>query len=73
MRLLLLFVACTMCASGCVEFEPASTAPINGRAYFVRHVCSVSSEMWVCDASAGHPVCYAAAPTQSASVVAVSY
>jgi hypothetical protein len=71
MRFLLLSVVCALCATGCVELEPASGPPIKGRAYFIRHVASASSDLWVCDASNGRPVCYAAAPAPNAN--ATSY
>ena len=65
---------CAACAlavlglsAGCVEFEPAAGAAVKGRAYFVRHTSSSNSELWVCDASAGRPVCFAAAANPGAT------
>jgi hypothetical protein len=66
--LLLLCAACAIGTTGCVEFEPASGAPVKGRAYFLRHTSSTNSDLWVCDASAGRPVCYAASPSQNSGV-----
>ena len=71
MKILLLCAVCAIGASGCLEFEPAAMTPVKGRAFFVRHYGTISSEMWVCDASAARPVCYAAAP--STTVASASY
>jgi hypothetical protein len=68
MRILLLCAVCALCGTGCVEFEPASGAPVKGRAYFIRHVAAASTDLWVCDASYGRPVCYAAGPAPAASL-----
>jgi hypothetical protein len=64
----LLSAICALTATGCVEFEPASGAPVKGRAYFLRHVASASTDLWVCDASNGRPVCYAAGPAPSVAM-----
>ncbi len=69
MRFLFLCVACALFASGCVEFEPAAGLPVKNRAYFIRRTAASSTDLWVCDASSGRPVCYAAAPA-SGPVVA---
>ncbi len=43
---------------GCVTFQPTTTYPVVGRAYFIRQ--QVGTSVWVCDASTGSPACYEA-------------
>ena len=56
MKRILILSAIASLLGGCAEFAPATIMPTHGRAFFVR--TQLGSELWICDAHDGAPVCY---------------